>query len=79
MKTAKKVPVTMRALTQRINRNLAHQDEQLKKSGSERLAQQLGDYYLLNTRGNYIARLGVDPEQLGRTLGVLQDWECVAE
>jgi hypothetical protein len=79
MKTVKKVSVTMRALTQRINRKLAQQDEQLKKSGSVNLAQDLGDYYVLDLQRNAVARLNVDPEELGRKLGVLRAWECVAE
>lgn len=79
MKTAKKVPVTMRALTQRISRKLAQDDELLKKSVGARLRQDVGEYYVLNVRLNAVTRMNVDPESFGRKLGVLRAWESVRE
>ena len=69
-----KVPVTMRALVQRINRNLAEKEMQLKKSRG-RLRSDVGEYYVLDINRNFIAKQHVDPEDLGRRLGVLSDWE----
>jgi hypothetical protein len=79
MKTkAGKIPVTMRALIQRINRKLAKEDfgppgEQLRKS------KRSGVYYIINFRGNYVTHMDVDVEGLGRELGVLREWEQVEE
>jgi hypothetical protein len=69
----------MRALTQRINRKLAQDDEQLKKATGARFRQDVGEYYVLNLRLNAVMRQDVDPESLGRKLGVLRAWECVVE
>lgn len=79
MKTVRKVPITMRALTQRINRKLAEDDEQLKKAGSAKSRQEVGDYFIINVRLNAVVRLDVDPEALGHKLGVLREWESVQE
>jgi hypothetical protein len=80
---AQKVPVTMRALVQRINRRLVKKD----KRGDKLLAcrdnspaiHELGAYYSINVGRNEISDTHVDPEKLGRELGVLQPWEKLAE
>jgi len=41
------------------------------------LAAALGDYYLLDWRTNAVHAKDVDPEELGRKLGVLRVWERV--
>ena len=69
------VPVTMRALVQRINRALAQDDEALKKTRGARAIQELGDYYVLDFNRNALVEKDVDPEEFGRELGVLQDYE----
>jgi hypothetical protein len=74
-----KVPVTMRALMQRINRKLKPDDEVLKVARSERVEQELGKYYTLDHRRNVLIHKDVDPEELGRELGVLRDYEKVVE
>ena len=80
-----KVPISMRALMQRLNRALAKQDEQLRRTAPPRgegFSQQwldCGDYFIVNTRGNYLAQKSVNVEKLGRSLGVLREWESVAE
>jgi hypothetical protein len=80
MSRGAKVPVTMRALLQRINRTLADKDEVLKKTrGDGRAFQTLGDYYVLDGRRNVVRRTHVDPEALGRELECLQPWEQVVE
>jgi hypothetical protein len=71
------VPVTMRALLQRINRNLAKEDKVLKAARGASARQKLGDYYVIDVDGNAIAFRHVDPEALGRKLGVLEPWESV--
>ncbi len=72
-----KVPVTMKALTQRINRVLRHDDEQLRKARGVRTRQDLGEWYVLDWNRNFIVRHHVDPEALGRKLGTLNEWEVL--
>jgi hypothetical protein len=74
-----KVPITMRALIQRINRKLREHDEVLKAIRGERWRAEYGDYYVLNCARNYVTEMHVDPEKLGRELKVMQDWEVLAE
>ena len=81
MKRAKpeKVPISARALAQRINRALHHQDEMLKKARGARAQAELGDYYTVNWRLNVLTNKHVDLEALGRELKVLKDFEEVTE
>ena len=76
----KKVPVTMRALIQRINRKLAiERGYVLKITRGNRWRGELGDYYAVDPKRNGIVREFIEPEDLGRELGVLRDWEQVKE
>ena len=68
-------PVSSRALIQRINRKLRSDDELLKKARPRSGWNELGDYYVVNFRMNWIAAKDVDIEELGRELGVLQPQE----
>ena len=78
--TGKKgVPVSMRALIARIKRRLCADDEMLKAARGQRAQQELGLWYTVDFRINGITGRHVDPEQLGRELGVLHEWERVAE
>jgi hypothetical protein len=70
-----KVPVTERALFQRINRKLAHENEQLKTCRGGQWENELGRYYVVDLNRNSITASDVDPEALGRELGVLARWE----
>jgi len=77
---AAKVPVTMRVLIQRINRKLAENGKQLRRSrGEGRARQDLGNYYVIDTRRNVAVVTQTDPEALGRGLECLQPWEQVVE
>ena len=76
----KKVPVTMRALIQRINRKLAtERGYVLKTTRGGRWRGELGDYYAVDPKRNCVVREYIEPEDLGRELGVLRDWERVKE
>ena len=78
MAKSKKVPVSLRAVIQLTGiRQLAADNEVLKVSRGERLRQQVGDYYVLNYQVNGVMHHDVDPEEMGRKLGVLQEWEQV--
>jgi hypothetical protein len=69
----------MRALAQRINRKLRAGDEMLVATRGAAASGDLGDFCVVDTNRNNISRARVDPEKLGRELGVLQPWEALAE
>ena len=79
MKKEMKIPITKRALAQRINRKLATEGEKLVKARSERLALELGDYYAVDIGRNCVSRKDFELEGLGRQLGVLKPYEKVIE
>jgi hypothetical protein len=47
------------------------------KTGRSR--QNLGAYYVIDTRRYFVVDYHVDPEELGRDLGVLEPWEQLEE
>jgi hypothetical protein len=71
-----KVPVSMRALTQRLNHRLAHDGKQLR---APRGAGKPGrcDYFIVSKVKKAVVARHIDPEVLGRELGVLQAWEVL--
>jgi hypothetical protein len=70
--------VTMSALIRRINRKLGREDEKLRKTrGGMQAFLDLGDYWVHDLRSNFVCRTHVDPEELGRELGVLDAVETV--
>jgi hypothetical protein len=71
-----KVEVSLRALTQRINRRLAADDQVLKAARGRRM-QAAGDYYIVSVRQGAVIARNVDLETLGRKLGVLKEWETL--
>jgi hypothetical protein len=79
-KSKSKVGVTMRAAIQRINRRLAIDNGYvLKVTRGDRWRDTLGDYYSIDPKENCIVETDVDPEHLGRKLGVLKGYEQVTE
>jgi hypothetical protein len=72
------VPVTTRALIQRINRKLAAQGQTLRKARGASCAG-LGDYYVIDTRRNAVTLKRVGLEALGRELEALHPWESLAD
>jgi len=69
------VPVSERALLQRINRKLAPDYEQVKKSRPSRFSDTLGEYYRIDMECNFILQTHEDIEKLGRKLRALDPWE----
>jgi hypothetical protein len=63
--------VSLNALVKRINRCLAGDDEQLHKARGQRTRLELGEYYVVNFKRNFVVAQNVDPETLARELGVL--------
>jgi hypothetical protein len=78
-KADNRVPVSMGALVQRINRKLKQDEEVLHKTKGARALIDLGDYYVRNWRTPNIVDDHVDPEVLGREMGVLKEYERVVE
>jgi hypothetical protein len=72
------VPVSVRALIQRINRKLAPEGEALRTT-RRRWRSNLGDYYLVDLNRNFVTQQRVNLEALGRELGVLSPWEALVE
>ena len=73
-----KRPVSESALIRRVNRKLVPDLHQLKKSRGETMRQDLGEFYVLDLFRNTVCDLNVDPEQIGRELGVLTPCEGLA-
>lgn len=74
-----KVPVTKRALIQRVNRALAKDGEQLKATKGAQAQLDLGEFYVVDVSGNSVSRKDVDLEKLARELGALKPYEALAD
>jgi hypothetical protein len=75
--TQQTVAVGERALIARINRKLAHDDQALRTTRGERAYLDLGSFYILNLRTNFIDAYRVSLEDLGREVGALKPYEYV--
>lgn len=76
MSNLQTVPVTTRALIQRINRKLAAQYEQLKTTRGERWRNDIGNHYIVDVFHNRIIYTHVDVEAQAKELGVIAAWEA---
>jgi hypothetical protein len=84
---SQKVPVTERALIQRINRRLKQDGEKLCAARGEGVQQRLGRFYVVET-GHHVrpknhlssgvVHTDVDVEKLAAKLGLLKPWEMLA-
>ena len=72
-----RIEVSLRALTQRINRKLAEDDQVLRAPRGNRPHKADDDYYIVNTKINAVHARGINIETLGRKLGVLKEWEAL--
>ena len=70
-----RVPVSARAILQRINRKLKPDWKQLKTGRGLLLERTVGRYYVIDIRRNCVTQQYVDVEDLARELKVLQSWE----
>ena len=75
MAKREKVPVSERAVIQRINRVLDKKGEVLKKTRGAQAVVDVGDYYILNSSANAVIRHDVNVEALAKSLDVLADYE----
>jgi hypothetical protein len=72
------VPLSPRAVIQRINRALLKQGEVLRASRGWRAQMDVGHYFLVDIDKNFIVRKDVDLERMAKELGVLKPYEKVA-
>jgi hypothetical protein len=81
MKKRVGVPVSARALLQRINRELAKDNgrTQVKKTRGRAALEDVGEYYELDLYANVLVRHHINLEALGRKLGVLSAWEHLVD
>jgi hypothetical protein len=79
VRTRQKVPVSMRALVQRINRALAKSDRILKIARGARARFDLGEFFVIDLENRFVVAKFVDPVKWARELGVLQSWEKLEE
>ena len=77
---ARKVPVSVRVVLARVNRKLAVEGSVLRRCRQDsRNHDQLGDYYMVNLNSNGIFKTQCELEEEARELGVLGEWEVLAE
>ncbi len=75
-----KVPVSERALVQRLNRKLKDVDPpQLLRAARGSAAIALGNYFTVDIARNLVCEKDVDLEKLGRKLCALQEWEALSK
>ena len=77
-----KIPLSERAIVQRINRRLAKQQEKLLRlrgGRDSRWWNELGNHYVVDADDAIVIRTHVDIEALAKELRVVRDYECLAE
>jgi hypothetical protein len=74
-----KVPVSTRALIQRVNRKLEAKNMQLKATRGMRAIADLGEFFVIDASRNFVVDKYVNIEELGRKVGALQPWEELAD
>ncbi|RJP38992.1 MAG: hypothetical protein C4548_12490 [Desulfobacteraceae bacterium] len=73
-----KIPVSIRALTQRINRKLNKNGEKLFKSRRTDL-KNLGEYHVVDLNEKVVKNFDVNIEMLGREIAALAEWEVLED
>lgn len=80
MGTLSRAPVSERAVVARINRALAKDNRTLRTTRADsRWYSNTGRHYVIDIAQNCILWTDVDLEELGRELGVLADYETIAD
>lgn len=78
MPKEKKVPVTRRALMQRINRQLRNLDRRLIVRRGIKAWTEMGEYYIVDEKRGEVVRNDIDDlEEVAREIGVLKPWETL--
>jgi hypothetical protein len=74
-KVEDKVPVSERALIQRINRKIHDDELVVRTTRGGRAEIDLGRHYVVNWRINGVHEANINLEDYGRKLEVLEPWE----
>jgi len=77
--TSQKTSVSEQAVLQRIRRKLAREYMTVRTNRSDRWRSDLGNWYVVDLRTNFVRSAHTDLNQLGEAYGVLQPWERVAD
>jgi hypothetical protein len=77
IKAGSKVPVSVRAIVQRINRVLQENDRQLKAARGGRALQACGRFYVINVKSNTVVQHNVDLSELAQELGTIKPFEAL--
>lgn len=77
MKKLRTVPVSSRALVQRVNRKIRNDGRTLKIARSPDAISSVGKYFVIGDKG--VTDQGIDLEAFARKLGVLAEWENVCD
>ena len=77
--TTKTVPVTRRAVMQRVNRKLGQRNEALRAWRSSSQEYSIGDLYRLDFAANAVLDVNVDLDPFAREVGALQPWEEISQ
>jgi hypothetical protein len=78
-KLSNTIPITTRALLQRINRALFKSGKVLKATRGSHMRRDAGDFFILDLSRNKVLTKDVDLQVLGRELGVLKSYEHVSK
>jgi hypothetical protein len=73
-----RVPVTARALVQRINRQLKKNGVVLRRARGEKAISEKGEYYIIDEGSDSLFGMEINIEEYGRELGVLKESEYLA-
>lgn len=79
IKQSNTIPITARALLQRINRVLAKNSRTLRATRGAQMRKDAGDFFILDLSRNEVLIKDVDPQVLGRELGVLKEYEYLSQ
>jgi hypothetical protein len=71
--------ISRAALMARINRKIRREDLKLCKLRSQRSWTDLGDYYIVDLRRNFLVEGHINPVAYARELGVLAPYEKAEE
>lgn len=69
--------VSETALLKRLNRKLAADGEVVKKTRGARARFDLGEFYIVDVERNFVTCTNVDPVEMARELGVVDEGEQV--
>jgi hypothetical protein len=72
-----RLPLSERALNQRINRKLKQDGKQLRTARSPSVELSRGRYFIVDVNHNSVTAHHIHLEELGHELGVLKPWEKV--